>query len=191
MLDTAALALVATALLAYVNHRFFGLPPSIGVIAGALALSLLLLGLDLMGMAHGLLIYEQSLLRSLDFSAVLMQGMLSVLLFAGALHIDMRALRSYRLQVALTAMAGTLLSTVVIGFAMFWLLPLAGMPLPLIWCLLFGALISPTDPIAVMGVLKTSGAPKQLELVIAGESLFNDGVGWWRLRCSLGCWPAA
>jgi CPA1 family monovalent cation:H+ antiporter len=177
MLDIAALALVATALLAYVNHRFFGLPPSIGVMAGALALSLLLLGLDLMGVAHGLLIYEQSLLRSLDFSAVLMQGMLSVLLFAGALHIDLRALRSYRLQVALLAVAGTLLSTVVIGFAIFWLLPLAGMPLPLIWCLLFGALISPTDPIAVMGILKTSGAPKQLELVIAGESLFNDGVG--------------
>jgi hypothetical protein len=85
MLDIAALALVATALLAYVNHRFFGLPTSIGVMAGALALSLALIGLDLLGVAHGLLLYERALLRSLDFSTVLMQGMLSLLLFAGAL----------------------------------------------------------------------------------------------------------
>lgn len=177
MLDVAALALVATALLAWVNQRFFGLPPSIGVMAGALGLSLLLLGLDLIGVAHGLLLYEQGFLRRLDFSAVLMKGMLSVLLFAGALQIDLAALRRYRLQVALLALAGTALSTVAVGFAMWGLLPLVGVSLPLIWCLLFGALISPTDPIAVIGILKTSGAPKELELVISGESLFNDGVG--------------
>lgn len=177
MLDIAALALVATALLAYVNHRFFGLPTSIGVMAGALGLSLLLIGLDLLGVAHGLLLYEQGLLRALDFSTVLMQGMLSLLLFAGALHIDLRALKAYRLQVGLLAVIGTLLSTFAVGMAMYWLLPLAGIHLPLIYCLLFGALISPTDPIAVMGILKTSGAPKELELVITGESLFNDGVG--------------
>jgi CPA1 family monovalent cation:H+ antiporter len=177
MLDIAALALVATALLAYVNHRFFGLPTSIGVMAGALGLSLALIGLDLLGVAHGLLLYEQSLLRSLDFSTVLMQGMLSLLLFAGALHIDLGALRNYRLQVGALAVAGTLLSTFAVGFAMWWLLPLAGVELPLLYCFLFGALISPTDPIAVMSILKTSSAPKELELVIAGESLFNDGVG--------------
>lgn len=171
------MALVATALLAYVNYRFFGLPTSIGVMAGALGLSLTLIGLDALGVAHGLLLYEQSLLRSIDFSAVLMQGMLSLLLFAGALHIDLGALRRYRLQVAALAVAGTLLSTFTVGLAMWELLPLAGVQLPLIWCLLFGALISPTDPIAVMGILKTSGAPEELELVIAGESLFNDGVG--------------
>jgi CPA1 family monovalent cation:H+ antiporter len=145
--------------------------------AGALSLSLALIGLDALGVAHGLLLYGQSLLRSLDFSAVLMQGMLSLLLFAGALHIDLGALRRYRLQVAALAVTGTLLSTFAVGLAMWGLLPLAGIQLPLIWCLLFGALISPTDPIAVMGILKTSGAPKELELVIAGESLFNDGVG--------------
>lgn len=177
MLDIAALALVATALLAYVNHRFFGLPTSIGVMAGALGLSLALIGLDALGVAHGLLLYEQALLRSLDFSTVLMQGMLSLLLFAGALHIDLGALSSYRLQVGTLAVVGTLLSTFVVGFAMWWLLPLAGVELPLLYCLLFGALISPTDPIAVMGILRSSGAPKELELVIAGESLFNDGVG--------------
>ncbi|MDZ4778380.1 MAG: sodium:proton antiporter [Alphaproteobacteria bacterium] len=177
MLDIAALALVATALLAYVNHRFFKLPTSIGVMAGALALSLAMIGLDALGVGHNLLIYEQALLRSLDFSTVLMQGMLSLLLFAGALHIDLRVLRSYRLQVGALAVVGTLLSTFAIGLAVWWLLPLTGVQLPLLHCLLFGALISPTDPIAVMGILKTSGAPKELELVVAGESLFNDGVG--------------
>jgi CPA1 family monovalent cation:H+ antiporter len=177
MLDIAALALVVTALLAYVNHRFFGLPTSIGIMAGALGLSLVLIGLDSLGVAHGLLLYEQAQLRSLDFSTVLMQGMLSLLLFAGALLIDLGKLRKHWLQVGSLAVAGTLLSTFSVGYAMWWLLPLAGIQLSLLYCLLFGALISPTDPIAVMGVLKTSGAPKELELVIAGESLFNDGVG--------------
>lgn len=106
-----------------------------------------------------------------------MQGMLSVLLFAGALHVDLGALRRYRLQVAALAVVGTVASTFVVGLAMCAALPLAGVPLPLMWCLLFGALISPTDPIAVMGILKTSGAPNALEQVIADESLFNDGVG--------------
>lgn len=177
MLDIAAIALVGTALLAYINHRFFRLPTSIGVMAGALALSLMLIGLNALGVGHGLLLYEQALLRSLDFSTVLMQGMLSLLLFAGALHIDLRALKTYRRQVGVLAVVGTLVSTVLVGVAMWWLLPFAGVQLPLLYCLIFGALISPTDPIAVMGVLKTSGAPKDLELVIAGESLFNDGVG--------------
>lgn len=88
MLDIAALAVVATALLAYINHRFFNLPTSIGVMAGALSLSLALIGLDLLGVAHPLLVYEQALLRSLDFSTVLMQGMLSLLLFAATLWLE-------------------------------------------------------------------------------------------------------
>jgi CPA1 family monovalent cation:H+ antiporter len=177
MLDTVALGLVVTALLAYVNHRFFGLPTSIGVMAGALGLSSALIALDALGVAHGLLLYEQSLLRALDFSTVLMQGMLSLLLFAGALQIDIGGLRKYRLQIGALAVISTLLSTFAVGYVIWLALPLAGVHLPLIHCLLFGALISPTDPIAVMGILKSSGAPKDLELVIAGESLFNDGVG--------------
>ncbi len=177
MLDIAAVCLVVTALLAYLNHRFVGLPTSIGVMAAALALSLLLLGLDAGGIATGLQDYEASLLRSIDFSSVLMQGMLSLLLFAGALHIDLSELRAYRWQIGGLAMVGTLLSTLVVGLLLWWLLPWLGLPLPLIYCLLFGALISPTDPIAVMGILKSAGAPKSLELVISGESLFNDGVG--------------
>ncbi|MBK7904051.1 MAG: sodium:proton antiporter [Proteobacteria bacterium] len=177
MLDISAICLVITALLAYLNHRFVGLPTAIGVMAAALVLSLLLVGLSAMGVAAELLQYERSLLRSIDFSEVLMQGMLSLLLFAGALHVDLSELKSFRWPVVALAVLGTLLSTAVVGYGMWVALPLVGLPLPLPYCLLFGALISPTDPIAVMGILKSAGAPKELELVIAGESLFNDGVG--------------
>jgi len=96
MLDIAAICLVITALLSYLNHRFIGLPTTIGVMAAALALSLVLIGLDAVGVAHGLRAYEESLLRSIDFSDVLMQGMLSLLLFAGALHVDLSELKAYR-----------------------------------------------------------------------------------------------
>ena len=177
MFDIAATFLVLTALLAYANHRFVRLPTAIGVMVIALVLSLGIVALSELGLDLGLRKYEESLLRSIDFSIVLMQGMLSLLLFAGAMHVDLSALRKYRWQVASLAIVGTTLSTLLIGFAMWFLLPLGGMPLPLAYCLLFGALISPTDPVAVMGILKSAGAPKNLELVIAGESLFNDGVG--------------
>jgi CPA1 family monovalent cation:H+ antiporter len=177
MFDIVATFLVLTALLAYANHRFVRLPTAIGVMVIALVLSLGIVALSELGLDLGLRKYEESLLRSIDFSTVLMQGMLSLLLFAGAMHVDLSALRKYRWQVASLAIVGTTLSTLLIGFAMWLLLPLGGMPLPLAYCLLFGALISPTDPVAVMGILKSAGAPKNLELVIAGESLFNDGVG--------------
>lgn len=177
MLDIAATCLTVTALLAYLNHRFIRLPTTIGVMAIALLRSLAIVGLDAMGLDRGLRRYEESFLRSIDFSSMLMQGMLSLLLFAGALHVDLSALRSYRLQVAALALGGTAASTAVIGYGMAAVLPVVGIELPLLYCLLFGALISPTDPIAVMGILKSAKAPKNLELVIAGESLFNDGVG--------------
>jgi len=177
MLNIIAVCLVITALLAYLNHRFLGMPTTIGVMAASLAFSLALIGLDAVDLSYGLREYEESLLRSIDFSDVLIQGMLSLLLFAGALHVDQSELKTYRWQVGTLAVLGTLLSTVVVGYGMWLALPLAGLQLPLMYCLLFGALISPTDPIAVMGILKSAGAPKELELVIAGESLFNDGVG--------------
>ena len=177
MLDIAAICIVVTALLSYANHRFTRLPTTIGVMAIALLLSLAIVGLDQLGLDAGVRDYEVHFLRSIDFSDVLMQGMLSFLLFAGALHIDLGALRRFRWQVAALAVLGTLVSTALVGIGMWWLLPLFGLSLPLLYCLLFGALISPTDPIAVMGNLKSAQAPADLELVIAGESLFNDGVG--------------
>jgi CPA1 family monovalent cation:H+ antiporter len=177
MFDIAVSILVVTALLAYLNQRFLKLPMTIGVMASSLGLSLLLVALDALGLAGSLRLREQQLLASIDFSTVLMQGMLSLLLFAGALHVDLSRLRSYRWQIGMLAFAGTALSTVVVGALLWWVLPWLGLPLPLIDCLLFGALISPTDPIAVIGMLKSAGAPANLEVVIAGESLFNDGVG--------------
>jgi CPA1 family monovalent cation:H+ antiporter len=177
MLDIASICLVVTALLMYANHRWTRLPTTIGVMVISMAISLVIVLLDLLGLDSGVRAYEEAFLRKIDFSDVLMQGMLSFLLFAGAMHIDLQALRNYRWQVGSLAVVGTVLSTVLVGFAMWWVLPLTGVQLPLVYCLLFGALISPTDPISVMGILKSAGAPKNLELVIAGESLFNDGVG--------------
>lgn len=176
MLDVAAFLLVLTALLTYVNHRFLRIPTTIGVMAIALFLSLAIVGLHAVGLDHGLKAYEKALLQSINFSDVLMQGMLSFLLFAAALHIDLTTLTEFRWQIAVLAIFGTCVSTAIVGMAMWWLLPWIGLSLPLIYCLLFGALISPTDPISVMGILKSIKAPKRLELVIAGESLFNDGV---------------
>ncbi len=177
MLDIAAICLVVTALLSYLNHRFVKLPTTIGVMVIALGLSLLIVALDAAGLDFGLRAQEEAFLKTLDFSQVLMQGMLSFLLFAGALHVDIAALRRFRFTVASLALVGTVLSTAIVGVAMWLALPLLGVQLPFLYCLLFGALISPTDPIAVMGILKSAGAPKTLELVISGESLFNDGVG--------------
>ena len=177
MLDIAATCLVITALLAYVNHRFVRLPTTIGVMVIALGLSLAIVALDSVGWIHALRRYEESLLRSIHFSDVLMQGMLSLLLFAGAMHVDLSELKAHRWSVAALALFGTLLSTLLVGYGLWLALPWFGAPLSLLYCLLFGALISPTDPIAVMGILKSAGAPKDLELLIAGESLFNDGVG--------------
>lgn len=177
MLDISAICLVVTALLAYINQRFVRLPTTIGVMAIALAISLAMIGLDAAGLDHGLRQGEESFLRAIDFSDVLIDGMLSLLLFAAALHVDLQALRRHRWQVASLALIGTVLSTAIVGLSLWWLLPLLGSGLGLMYCLLFGALISPTDPIAVAGILASAKAPKELELVIAGESLFNDGVG--------------
>ena len=177
MLEITAICLVLTALLAYVNFRFIRLPITIGVMVTALLLSLGIILLDLVGVDFGLHRRMEAMLRAIDFSNVLMQGMLSFLLFAGALHIDLSELRAYRWQVLILAFFSTLLSTFIVGFAAWYVLPFIGIPMPLLYCLLFGALISPTDPIAVMGILKSAGVPKNLGLVISGESLFNDGVG--------------
>jgi monovalent cation:H+ antiporter, CPA1 family len=176
MLELTSILLVITALLAYGNRRFIGLPTTIGVMSLALALSLLVVGLDKLGMSW-LGNYTKELLRSIDFSRVLMQGMLSFLLFAGALHVNLSQLRDYRWQVGILAVLGTILSTALIGVCTWYLLGWFGIGLPLGYCLVFGALISPTDPISVIGILKTAGAPPSVEVVISGESLFNDGVG--------------
>lgn len=176
MFDVAVWCLVITAVLAYANHRYLRLPTKIGVMSIALLLSLVLIGLNELGISF-LRDYEVWLLSSIDFSNLLMQGMLSILLFAGALHIDLGELGRHKGSVSFLAVVGTVVSTLLVSLGLWAALPLTGTALPLSYCLIFGALISPTDPIAVMGILKSAGAPKDLEIVIAGESLFNDGIG--------------
>ncbi|WP_201574061.1 sodium:proton antiporter [Psychrobacter sp. H8-1] len=176
VLEVGAVFLSITALLSYVNHRFIGLPTTIGVMVISIILSMVAIFLGFLGFDQ-LIDYEISLLNQLDFTEVLLDGMLSMLLFAGALHVNISDLKRYRLPIGILACVGTVVSAVLIATALYFILPLLGFGLPYIWCLLFGALISPTDPIAVMGILSSAGAPKSIETVIAGESLFNDGLG--------------
>lgn len=176
LLEISAVFLSITALLAYVNHRFVGLPTTIGVMVISILLSIVAIFLGFLGFDQ-LIDYEVSLLNQLDFTEVLLDGMLSMLLFAGALHVNIGDLKRYKLPIGVLAGIGTIVSAALIAIALYFMLPLFGFGLPFIWCLLFGALISPTDPIAVMGILASAGAPKSIETVIAGESLFNDGLG--------------
>jgi CPA1 family monovalent cation:H+ antiporter len=175
--DNAAVLVALVAALGYLNHRVLKLPSSTGLVAIALVSSLVVLGLDLLSPSWHLREMLARYVSDIDFNKTLMYGMLSFLLFAGALHTDLNTLLDSRYTVALLATAGVLLSTLLVGTAAWLVLPLVGLHLPYIVCLVFGALISPTDPIAVLGMLRRAGAPPRLSAIIAGESLFNDGVG--------------
>lgn len=168
--------LVVTAVQAWFNARFLKLPSTIGVMAAALMLSTAALLLDYAGVTHPRQ-YAAELFGSVNFSQVLMEGMLSLLLFAGALQVDLKQLARYRWQIGLLAAFGTVAAALLIGFGLYYLLPVTGLALPLPFCLVFGALIAPTDPISVTGLLRKVKAPANLETVVSGESLFNDGVG--------------
>ncbi|WP_437881854.1 cation:proton antiporter [Pseudomonas sp. LRF_L74] len=175
MLDLVAAFIALTTLLTYVNYRFVKLPPTIGVMATALVFSLIAQGLSLIG--YPILELEmQQFISRIDFSEVLMTWFLPALLFAGALHVDLSDLRNYKWPIGLLATFGVLIATSVIGALAYYTFGLFGWHVDFIYCLLFGALISPTDPIAVLGILKSAGAPKPLATTIVGESLFNDGT---------------
>jgi len=175
LLDVVALLVSLTALLAYANHRLLRLPTTIGVMLIALLLSLALIAAGALG--YGVEAWARKIVARIDFNEALMHGMLSFLLFAGALHVDLNDLARQKFIIGTLATAGIVLSTFLVATALYLLLPLTGFPLPYVWCLVFGALISPTDPIAVLGILKSAQVPKSLEVKVAGESLFNDGVG--------------
>lgn len=174
LLNIIALLITLAACFNYLNYRFIGLPTTIGIMAIALIVSLVVLITGLFG--FGLVVTAQTFVGSIDFNATLMQGMLSFLLFASALHVNLNDLVKQLGPILLLASVGIVISTFVVGFASWYILAWLGIELPFIYCLLFGSLISPTDPIAVMNILKTAGAPKTLETKIVGESLFNDGV---------------
>ncbi len=165
------------ALFGYLNHRFLRLPRTIGLVLIAMAASLGALAIDAVVPGWGVGPGLRAALIEIDFTAALMHGMLGFLLFAGALHVDLALLARRGLPIAAMATGGLLLSTALIGAGIWLIFELFGLGLPLIYCLLFGALISPTDPVAVLGILKTAKVPPSLEAKIAGESLFNDGVG--------------
>lgn len=175
MLTIATILIVLAALFSYLNYRFIKLPTTIGLMVISLCFSLLLLVLGYLGFAE---ITEKSrdLLSRVDFNQTLMHGMLSFLLFAGALHINLGDLRKQKWVVATLASVGVLISASLVAVATWYVAQAIGLSLPFIYCLLFGAMIAPTDPIAVLGILKTTRVPKSLETKIAGESLFNDGV---------------
>jgi CPA1 family monovalent cation:H+ antiporter len=162
------------AVFSFLNYRYLRLPTAIGLMLIALITSL---GLILLApYTNGMEDYARRLLHAVDFDATLLHGMLSFLLFAGAIHVNLEDLASQRWVIAVLATASVLGATFIIGGLGYVLFALTGLDIPLIYCLLFGALISPTDPIAVLGILKRAGASKSLETKMTGESLFNDGV---------------
>ena len=166
-----------TALFSTINARFMRLPSTIGLtILGALASALIILLSRLLPELH-LHHWAKSFVDGLDFRSTLLDGMLSFLLFAGAFHIDWRDMRDGRWAILALASFGTIFSTLLVGFGLKGLLLLTGPDLPLIWCLVFGALISPTDPVAVIAILKDAWLPPSIQATVATESLFNDGVG--------------
>ena len=163
------------AVFGYINVRFLKIPNTIGLMIITIVCTVLVLLYSYLDPT--LLNLEKSIISSIDFKTVLLDEMLSFLLFAGALHTNFQQLKVQRWPILLFSTLGVLTSTFLVGGATFLILQLVGFNIGFIYCLLFGALISPTDPIAVLGILKKVGAPKKLETKIVGESLFNDGVG--------------
>ena len=173
--ETIAVLVTLAAIASYLNHRFVRLPATIGLMVISLLLSLGFVLLGKLGLVE--IRHAATFIRSIDFSETLLHGMLAFLLFAGALHVDLSDLASQKVPVAVLSTVGVVIATFVTG-GLFWLgIQGLGFDLPFTYALLFGALISPTDPIAVLGILKSAGAPKSLEIKITGESLFNDGIG--------------
>lgn len=175
ILDLSALLLSLAAIFSYINFRFIKLPTTIGIMLIAMLISVSLVILGHFGF-EGVQNKATTVLESIDFNKALMHGMLSFLLFAGALHVNLEDLARHKWIISILATFGVVISTFIVGgsaWVVFWLI---GIKLPFIYCLLFGSLIAPTDPIAVIGILKKAGVPKSLETKITGESLFNDGV---------------
>ena len=172
-----ALLVMLAAAFGYANHRWLRLPHTIGLVVIALVVSIVVLITDELIPTLGLATTVRGLLTDVEFEDVLMKALLSFLLFAGALHVDLDALLQRRLVIGVMATLGVITSTVIVAALMYLVFEFFGVPMGFSYCLVFGALISPTDPIAVMGILKEVRVPQMLETKIAGESLFNDGVG--------------
>ncbi|WP_033959771.1 cation:proton antiporter [Psychroserpens jangbogonensis] len=171
----ASILIVLSALFGYINVRFLKLPITIGLMVITIVFTIIIVAIGQFD--DTLYLREKELISQIDFETVLLDIMLSFLLFAGALHTNFNQLKIQRGPVLVFATLGVLVSTFLVGIFMYYMFGLFGFHINFIYCLLFGALISPTDPIAVLGILKKANAPKKLEAKIVGESLFNDGVG--------------
>ena len=169
-----AIVLVLSAILSYLNYRLLKLPATIGLMALTLGFSLILVAVG--KFVPSLAAEAKIFVDRFDFSDTVLHGMLGFLLFAGALHVKLDDLVRWRLPIAVLATGGLVISTLIVGGLSYLIFSALGLEVRIMYCLMFGALISPTDPIAVLGLLKQFGAPKPLEVKIAGESLFNDGV---------------
>lgn len=167
--------IVLASIFSYLNYRFLKLPSTIGIMVIAIAVSIFLVsfGEKVLPRTFG---HLDNLMNSIDFTEVLMGAMLNFLLFAGGIHVNIDDLKEQLRPVIIFSTLGVVISTFVVGFGMFYILPFLGIELPFIYCLLFGALISPTDPVAVLSILKQAKVSKSLETKVAGESLFNDGM---------------
>jgi CPA1 family monovalent cation:H+ antiporter len=175
MMDLAAALITLAALFAYINHRFVRLPATIGIMLMAIVTSAAVVGVGYLGLG-GVRQRAAEVIAGIDFTATVMSGMLSFLLFAGALRVNLEDLSERRWTIGLLASVGLLLTVFIVGSVSYWIFSWLGLGVPLVYCLLFGALIAPTDPIAVLSILRRAGVSKTLETSIVGESLFNDGV---------------
>jgi Na+:H+ antiporter len=174
-LSAAGALITLAALFSWLNHRYIRQPVSVAMLFFSLALSLVLVSLGKLGVDSTWL--ARQAIGTIELDRALLDGMLSFLLFAGALHVDLAELAKRKWAIAFLASLGVLISAFLAGGALWWVFGALGHPLPLVWCLLFGALISPTDPIAVLAILKQAAAEKSLAAKMAGESLLNDGFG--------------
>ena len=177
VLETVALLIIAASVFSFINSYVFRLPSTIGMLLSGLVASAVILGFNQIFSSLDITADARRMIGEIDFSRFLFSGVLSFLLFAGALHLDMDDLRRERVPVFVLSFLGVVLSTAIVGFAGYAVFLLVGAPVPLAYTLVFGALISPTDPVAVLAIVKTLKAPKSLEIRIAAESLFNDGFG--------------
>jgi CPA1 family monovalent cation:H+ antiporter len=178
LLNIIAILITLSAAFGYVNRRFIRLPTTIGVMLVSMLVSVGVVVLGRFGaMGLGIEQHWLALIKNIDFNKTLMVGMLGFLLFAGALHVDLSELLKQKWEVMIFATIGVILSTLLIGTLLYFVGAWLELSLNFIHCLLFGALISPTDPIAVLGILREAGLSKRLETIISGESLFNDGIG--------------
>ena len=175
--EISAFLIGLSALFGFLNHRFLRIPHTVGLVLMALAASMTVIAIDFFVPGTNVERLIVDVLDQIDFHEALMHGMLSFLLFAGALHVELSAFRSRLRAIATLATLGTMISTLAVATGVWLLFGLFDSDLPFIWALVFGALISPTDPVAVLGLFKSVKVPETLQAKMAGESLFNDGVG--------------